>query len=114
MKRRKSQFFDLIFLVNYNELHITVEYVSCVVLDYDLMARAETGSGKTAAFVFPIIHHIFEMKRRAAVDPQSQINVGYGRGPFAMIISPTRELAQQLGDTLRAYAKGMYVCSCVH
>ncbi|XP_024543612.1 DEAD-box ATP-dependent RNA helicase 52B [Selaginella moellendorffii] len=58
----------------------------------DLMACAQTGSGKTAAFCFPIIEGILrepvpgrEGRRRVSI-------------PLALILSPTRELAQQIAD----------------
>lgn len=51
----------------------------------DLMARADTGSGKTAAFLFPIIHQFM-----ADGNPTT---IGQ---PHAIIIAPTRELAIQV------------------
>ena len=61
----------------------------------DLMACAQTGSGKTAAFLVPILNHIFE----AGPAPDSQ-NAGYGskrkQFPLALVLAPTRELATQV------------------
>jgi len=62
----------------------------------DLMACAQTGSGKTAAFLVPILNHIFE----AGPAPGSQN--GYGGStrrkqfPLALVLAPTRELATQV------------------
>ena len=53
------------------------------------MACAPTGSGKTAAFILPILHHLRE--------PRND-------GIRALILSPTRELAQQVGTDLSFYA----------
>ncbi len=47
----------------------------------DVLANAETGSGKTAAFVLPILH-------RLAFDPY---------GVYAIVLTPTREIAFQIG-----------------
>lgn len=51
----------------------------------DLMACAQTGSGKTAAFLLPIIHNLMS----------DQCDVRIGR-PYVVIVSPTRELAIQV------------------
>lgn len=67
---------------------------------YDLMAQAETGSGKTAAFLLPIIQYILILKSSGRV-------LKHGDGPFGIIIAPTRELTQQLGDTARALSRGL-------
>lgn len=54
----------------------------------DLMACAQTGSGKTAAFLLPMINSMIE-------NPQEN-DIGY---PQAVIVSPTRELALQVNIT---------------
>ena len=59
----------------------------------DLMACAQTGSGKTAAFCFPIIHGI--MKERY-VQRSSLARAGF---PRALILSPTRELSCQVDSS---------------
>lgn len=56
----------------------------------DVLAKARTGSGKTAAFVLPILELL---SRRASVRP---------RPVQALILVPTRELAQQTADTIAA------------
>ncbi len=58
----------------------------------DLMASAQTGTGKTAAFTLPLLHQLSE--RRA----------GHPR-PRALILLPTRELAAQVHENLRAYGR---------
>ncbi|KAM7263763.1 hypothetical protein ACFE04_001446 [Oxalis oulophora] len=70
----------------------------------DLMACAQTGSGKTAAFCFPIISAIFKSKTNS-------FNGGGGGGgsymvasPLALILSPTRELSCQIYDEARKFA----------
>jgi ATP-dependent RNA helicase RhlE len=58
----------------------------------DVLACAMTGSGKTMAFLLPILHRLLEMQRRGA------------RGPRALIMTPTRELAAQILEELNAVA----------
>ena len=60
----------------------------------DLLGCAQTGTGKTAAFALPILHRLSE-KRQA---PGS-------KGPRALILTPTRELASQISDSFRVYGK---------
>lgn len=70
----------------------------------DLMACAQTGSGKTAAFLVPILNRMYER------GPQ-QMNVNsrmYGRRhrqyPLGLVLAPTRELATQIYDEARKFA----------
>jgi len=53
----------------------------------DLIVKARTGSGKTLAFAIPLVE-----KLQANPDPS------HGRAPRALVLSPTRELAKQIGD----------------
>lgn len=61
----------------------------------DLLGVAQTGTGKTAAFGIPLLHHLYESKN------------DHGRkGKIkALIVTPTRELAIQIGESLNAYGK---------
>ncbi len=60
----------------------------------DLLASAPTGTGKTAAFTLPILDHLVQAKSRPIP-----------RRPRALILAPTRELAAQIGDSVRTYGK---------
>lgn len=64
----------------------------------DLMACAQTGSGKTAAFCFPIISGI--MKGQQTPKPRGYRTVY----PLALILSPTRELSVQINEEARKFA----------
>ena len=65
----------------------------------DVMACAQTGSGKTAAFLLPIIQRLLE--RGAAARP------GPGHAcPEVVVMSPTRELAGQIKDEARKFCNG--------
>jgi ATP-dependent RNA helicase RhlE len=71
----------------------------------DVIAAAQTGTGKTAAFVLPIL----ELLRRHG-------NAGFSpaRHPVrALILAPTRELAVQVADSVKTYAHGMPLRSTV-
>ncbi|CAA7038151.1 unnamed protein product [Microthlaspi erraticum] len=65
----------------------------------DLMACAQTGSGKTAAFCFPIISGI--MKDQHVVQRPRGSRTVY---PLAVILSPTRELASQIHDEAKKFS----------
>ena len=68
----------------------------------DLMACAQTGSGKTAAFLIPILNRILED------GPAAPSANSYGRRakqcPHALVLAPTRELATQIYDEARKFA----------
>ncbi|XP_055905642.1 ATP-dependent RNA helicase vasa isoform X2 [Eupeodes corollae] len=70
-----------------------------IVLDKrDLMACAQTGSGKTAAFLLPIIHGL--------LSDSTDLSIGK---PQALIVSPTRELSIQIFSEARKFALGSYL-----
>jgi len=75
----------------------------------DLMACAQTGSGKTAAFLLPMINKMIET--RADGRPAEGGRVF----PQAIIITPTRELAIQIHDEARKFSSGSSVVSqCIY
>jgi len=61
----------------------------------DLLAGAQTGTGKTAAFALPLLDRLYVTSRRKA-EPKM---------PRALVLTPTRELAAQVGESVRAYGK---------
>ncbi len=64
----------------------------------DVIALAQTGTGKTAAFGIPVLQRIAEI-------PHPQMGE-IGRGlPHALILAPTRELCLQIADDMRDFAK---------
>jgi ATP-dependent RNA helicase DDX3X len=74
----------------------------------DLMACAQTGSGKTAGFLFPIIMAMIKNKGR---DPPE--NARRTVFPEALIMAPTRELAQQIHDEARRFTYCTGIASVV-
>jgi len=65
-----------------------------VMQGHDLIAIAQTGTGKTAAFVLPMLHRLCLSQRQ-----------GQLCGIKALILAPTRELAVQIVDNIRSYGK---------
>lgn len=61
----------------------------------DIMASAQTGSGKTAAFLLPTLQRLTRRSEKP------------GKGPRALVLTPTRELAAQVEKNALAYAKNM-------
>ncbi|KAH7402168.1 ATP-dependent RNA helicase DED1 [Phaeosphaeria sp. MPI-PUGE-AT-0046c] len=80
----------------------------------DLMACAQTGSGKTGGFLFPILAQAFQ--NGPSPPPMTQ-NGGYGRQrkayPTSLILAPTRELVSQIYDESRKFAYRSWVRPCV-
>ncbi|TFK88423.1 ATP-dependent RNA helicase ded-1 [Polyporus arcularius HHB13444] len=78
----------------------------------DLMACAQTGSGKTGGFLFPILSASFTNGPRAPpADPQG--GQGYGRSrkayPTALVLAPTRELVSQIHEEARKFCYRSWV-----
>ncbi len=107
--------------VKFNELHLNPEIVKAlglcgyteptpvqarsiplILAGKDLVASAQTGTGKTAAFVLPILHKLsLQQKARVAAGPQK-----FGRKkPVCLILTPTRELAGQITTAVSKYGK---------
>jgi superfamily II DNA/RNA helicase len=72
---------------------IQAQAIPEVIAGHDLMASAQTGTGKTAAFTLPALNLL--------VTPHPSRS----RGPRILVLVPTRELAQQVNDAARKYGK---------
>ena len=76
----------------------------------DLLLSAQTGSGKTAAFVLPILHQLSELQAKEKAAEKSA-NGKRGRPSQkmvqALVLTPTRELANQVQDSIRRYGSAM-------
>ncbi|MGO1298062.1 MAG: DEAD/DEAH box helicase [Vibrio sp.] len=79
---------------------IQAQAIPAVLEGKDVLAAAQTGTGKTAAYGVPLIQRLCE-----PVDEETQHYLMQMRGVRALIVVPTRELAQQVLDNLEAYAK---------
>ena len=67
----------------------------------DTFLRAQTGSGKTFAFILPILHTLLSLPRDKTYDRSS--------GIFAIILTPTRELAKQIETVLTTLTAGTWI-----
>ncbi|WP_343223399.1 DEAD/DEAH box helicase [Lysobacter sp. KIS68-7] len=82
---------------NYNTpTPIQADAIPLVLAGHDVLGGAQTGTGKTAAFGLPLLQRLAEGQPAAVKGP---------RKPRALILVPTRELAVQVNDSLRAYGK---------
>lgn len=72
---------------------IQAEAVPEIIAGHDLMASAQTGTGKTAGFMLPALQKLTE-------EPKAT-----GRGPRILVLTPTRELAQQVANAAATYGK---------
>jgi len=81
---------------------IQQQAIPAVLQGQDIFASAQTGTGKTAGFTLPLLH------RLSAVRPS-----GSSRAPRALILTPTRELAAQVGDSVEVYGKYLSLRSAV-
>src|SRR5438874_7213378 len=73
---------------------IQVAAIPLISARHDIIGIAQTGTGKTAAFVLPILMKLAASKSN-----------GQTRGPRALVVAPTRELVVQIEENVRAYAK---------
>ena len=64
----------------------------------DMLGIAQTGTGKTAAFALPLLQQLSQRRGNRQA-----------RGPRALILAPTRELAIQIGDEFRGYGKYLHL-----
>jgi ATP-dependent RNA helicase RhlE len=79
--------------------------IPVVLAGRDLMAGAQTGTGKTAAFALPILQ---------LLSPQASTSASPARHPVrALILTPTRELAVQVAESFKGYAKNLPLRSTV-
>lgn len=79
---------------------IQAQAIPLILAGHDVLAGAQTGTGKTAAFVVPMLQRLAEQGH-----PQRQ--------PRALILAPTRELAAQVGERVHAYGVHLPLRSAV-
>lgn len=72
-----------------NPTPIQQQVIPLILANRDVMARAKTGTGKTAAFALPIINNI--------------LRIGQQQNIQTLVLTPTRELAQQVYDNMLSY-----------
>nr|WP_303803561.1 DEAD/DEAH box helicase [Snodgrassella alvi] len=74
---------------------VQLESIPAALANHDLMVSAQTGSGKTAAFLLPTLQKMIKRSEKP------------GKGPRALVLTPTRELAQQVEKNAQIYGKNM-------
>jgi ATP-dependent RNA helicase RhlE len=75
---------------------IQLQAIPAVLNGHDLLAAAQTGTGKTAGFALPILHRL------------SQHSYGANRPVRVLILTPTRELAAQVGESVSKYGAHLH------
>lgn len=81
---------------------IQIEAIPSILDNKDLLASAQTGTGKTAAFAIPILQQIYN---KNIITPSKAIK--------ALVLTPTRELATQVGEDFKRYSKHLKIRSLV-
>ncbi|MFH1722193.1 MAG: DEAD/DEAH box helicase [Candidatus Altiarchaeota archaeon] len=81
---------------------IQVETIPPILIGRDIIGCAQTGTGKTAAFAVPIMQQLAETKRQ----PKA-------RHTRVLVLTPTRELAAQIGESFRTYGRYMHQSQAV-
>ncbi len=84
---------------------IQVEAIPAVLAGRDLLGGAQTGTGKTAAFTLPMLQRLSQGER-------GQNRFG-GNAIRALVLTPTRELAAQVEESVRVYGKHLSLTSTV-
>ena len=82
---------------------IQQQAIPAVLAGHDLMATAQTGTGKTAGFTLPILH-------RLVSGPNDRLT-RVARKPRVLVLTPTRELAIQVEESVRTYGKHLPINS---
>jgi len=76
---------------------IQAQAIPVVLAGHDLLGGAQTGTGKTAAFVLPMLHKLI-----ASEAPRNKFG---GIATRALVLTPTRELAAQVEESVQTYGK---------
>jgi len=84
--------------------------VPAAISGQDLLVSSQTGSGKTAAFVWPALQRILT----ARLDPDKKRAKGQTYGPRILVLAPTRELAQQVSRACTVYGYGVQGLRVAH
>ncbi len=81
---------------------IQTRVIPAILAGRDILACAQTGTGKTDAFALPLVELLSQGNR-------------HRRHPRALILAPTRELALQVGDSIKAYGRRVSIrCSVIY
>jgi ATP-dependent RNA helicase DDX46/PRP5 len=83
---------------------IQAQSIPCIMSGRDVIGIAKTGSGKTIAYLLPLIRHVKDQRPSAGLE-----------GPIALVMAPTRELAMQIYSEIKGFTKALNfrVACCV-
>ena len=84
---------------------IQAQALPAVMQGRDVMGAAQTGTGKTAAFALPILHRLMPFATHSASPARHPVR--------ALILTPTRELADQVGQSVKLYAQNTPLRSAI-
>jgi len=99
-----EQLLDAIALQGYSEPSpIQAKAIPHVIEGKDVMAAAQTGTGKTAGFTLPILHRLSNTPKPS----------GKGNQARALVLTPTRELAAQVAASVETYGQNLKIKSAV-
>ena len=84
---------------------IQAQAIPAVLAGHDLLAGAQTGTGKTAAFTLPVLHLLSQR--------EAGKNRFGGKAIRALVLTPTRELAAQVEESVKDYGKHLQLNSAV-
>ncbi|KAI0013764.1 P-loop containing nucleoside triphosphate hydrolase protein [Xylariaceae sp. FL0662B] len=93
--------------------------VPAIKMGYDLIAIAQTGSGKTAAYLIPILDHLMGKTKKLAAPRPSSDDIDAGRAgpvraePLVVVVCPARELAIQIFNEARKFCYRSMLRPCV-
>ncbi|MEX1196823.1 MAG: DEAD/DEAH box helicase [Pseudohongiellaceae bacterium] len=80
---------------------IQAQAIPAVMRGSDMLASAQTGTGKTAGFTLPLLHRLVDRPRAESTRP------------LALVLTPTRELAAQVHDSIQTYGRHLPLRSAV-
>ena len=81
---------------------IQAEIIPAMIAGRDVVGIAQTGTGKTAAYVLPLLHMLAQQKGRAKPNTCR-----------ALVVVPTRELAAQVNESIRSYGKHLHLKTAI-
>jgi ATP-dependent RNA helicase RhlE len=85
---------------------IQVAAIPAILAGKDILAGARTGTGKTAAFALPLLERLLKSEPDESLEEtKKKLKI--------LVLAPTRELAQQVNDSFKRYAKGSHFRSAV-
>ncbi|XP_044743410.1 probable ATP-dependent RNA helicase DDX23 [Chrysoperla carnea] len=103
----QKEILDIIEKVGYKEpTPIQRQAIPIGIQNRDIIGVAETGSGKTLAFLIPLLTWIQSLPKLERTEDSDQ-------GPYALILAPTRELAQQIEDETNKFGQPLGIRTVV-